>query len=337
MMRRMRLFAGFLFLAGLVVSASAAHADLTMKETTVIKGLPMVGDVTTHGTVMVSGDRQRQETSTEMSGMMARMMAGGGQESVEIVRLDKDLTWSLNTKEKTYTEVTFQQIRDLMQGMDAEMEDALDEYEDEDGDVELKIDVRKTGRKKQIAGYDTEEVVVTVEGDAEDEDTGEIVRSRWIVTMWMARDAKGLSEVEDFNKAMVGKMGFAADGADQFASLLSAYAGGLKAMTNAMDDIEGIPLETHMQIEVEGEESEDQTSAGIDIGDQGGVAGAIGKRLLGGRGRDTEPKAEGPTASAEGFRIVMHSTTVVTEVSTSAVPASMFEIPEGYRRADGPG
>jgi len=310
-MPRMRLLAGFICLAGSVISASMVHADLTMKETTVIKGLPMVGDVTAHSTVMVSGDRQRSETTTEMSGRLARMMAGGGQESVEIVRLDRELTWSLNPSEKTYTEMTFQQIRDLMQGMDAEMEDELDEFDDEAGGVDLKIDVRKTGEKRKIAGYDTEEVVVTVEGEAEDEDTGEMVRSRWIMTMWMAKDAQGLSEIEEFNRAMTGKMGFPADGADQFASLLSSYAGGLKAMTGAMEDIEGIPLESHMQIEVEGGESEDGAGARADSRGPGGGGGG-GRR-------------KGPWGA------------VVTEVSTGAVSASMFEVPDGYRKADLPG
>lgn len=335
-MSRMRLISGILVLAASVLSAQALRADVTMKQTTVIKGLPMVGDVTTHSTVQVSGDRQRQETRTDMSGMLGRMMAGGNQEAVQIVRLDKDLTWSLNPKEKTYTEMTFQQMRDLMKSMGMELEDGMDELEADGGDVDMKIDVRKTGKRKKVAGIDTEEVVITADGEAEDEETGEVVRSRWIMNLWMAGDEKGLKELEEFNKAMAGKMGFDAGSADQLSTLLSAYADGLKALTKEMEGVGGIPLETHMQIEVEGEEPEGGDGIGIDLGNQGGVAGAIGKRMLGAKKPEREPKAEKPRASAEGFRIVMQSTTVVTEVSTGGLAAGVFEVPEGYRRVDAP-
>jgi len=179
-----------------------------------------------------------------------------------------------------------------MQSMGMEMNEAMDDLDETGRDVEMNVDVRKTGRKKKVAGMDTEEVVITIDGVAEDEETGEVVRSRWIMALWMAKDAKNLSEVEDFNKSMVEKMGFSAGGADQFSSLLSGYADGLKALTKEMEGVEGIPLETHMQIEVEGEEPESKSDTGIDLGGEGGVAGAIGKRLLGGRGKDKEPKTE---------------------------------------------
>ncbi len=127
-----RVLIGLLILGGMVFSAPIGRADVTMKETTVIKGLPMVGDVTTHSTIQVAGEKQRRETRTEMSGTLGRMMAGGNQESVEIVRLDKELIWSVNPKDKSYTEMTFQQLREMMQGMGQGLED---EVAESDGDA----------------------------------------------------------------------------------------------------------------------------------------------------------------------------------------------------------
>lgn len=73
----------------------------------------------------------------------------------------------------------------------------------------------------------------------------------------------------------------------------------------------------------------------MDLGDQGGVAGAIGKKMFGGKKKEKkEEKPAKPRATAEGFHVVMHTVTVVDDISTSGVSAAAFEVPEGYKKVE---
>ncbi len=112
---------------------------------------------------------------------------------------------------------------------------------------------------------------------------------------------------------------------------------GLKELTKQMGEMEGVPLETHIQIEAEGEEIESEGGGGVDLGDQGGVAGAIGKKMFGGKKKDKEEKkSEKPKATAEGFHVVMHTVTSVEEISTGGVEGGSFDVPQGYKKVETP-
>ncbi len=102
--------------AGLLASA-AAHADVTMQEQMSLSGSGMMKMANMSGTTttVISGDRARTESDMTFESAMMRTFARGGGNHVEIVRLDQDKIYSLNTKKKTYTETTFAEQRAKMQ------------------------------------------------------------------------------------------------------------------------------------------------------------------------------------------------------------------------------
>src|ERR1700688_4613105 len=81
----------------------SAQADVTIQEQTTIHAFV----VKAHGTTtnQVSGDKQRSEVQFACDGVMS--MFCGHNKTVDIVRLDRDVTWDMEPKKKRYTETPF--------------------------------------------------------------------------------------------------------------------------------------------------------------------------------------------------------------------------------------
>src|ERR1700738_4542998 len=96
----------------------SAMADVTVQEQTTIHAFV----VKAHGTTthQVSGDKQRSEVQFACDGVMS--MFCGHTKTVDIVRLDRDVTWGLEPKKRRYTETPFptpEQQRALLQHQQA--------------------------------------------------------------------------------------------------------------------------------------------------------------------------------------------------------------------------
>jgi hypothetical protein len=86
-----------------LIQCAAALADVTIQEQTTIHAFI----VTAHGTTTnrIAGDKQRSETQFSCDGVMS--MFCGHNKTVDIVRLDRDVTWNMQPKKKQYTEIPF--------------------------------------------------------------------------------------------------------------------------------------------------------------------------------------------------------------------------------------
>ena len=96
----------------------SARADVTIQEQTTIHAFV----VKAHGTTtnQVSGDKQRSEVQFACDGVMS--MFCGHNKTVDIVRLDREVTWDMEPKKKRYTEKPFptpEQQRALLQHQQA--------------------------------------------------------------------------------------------------------------------------------------------------------------------------------------------------------------------------
>lgn len=82
----------------LIVAAPCARADVTMHEQTTFDFTILKA----HGTATNSttSDKQRRDLDLHCEGLWALLC--GNQESTEIVRLDRDLSWERHPKKKHY-------------------------------------------------------------------------------------------------------------------------------------------------------------------------------------------------------------------------------------------
>ncbi|MFZ5516092.1 MAG: DUF4412 domain-containing protein [Candidatus Zhuqueibacterota bacterium] len=95
-----------------------------------------------------------------------------------IFRFDKEVMWTVDTKKKTYTEMTFAQMEAMKNSMASSMQEQMKNMSDEQkqmmekmmgkkfksmmtGDpADLEIQVTKTGKSKTLLGYSCDEVLL---------------------------------------------------------------------------------------------------------------------------------------------------------------------------------
>lgn len=100
-----------------------------------------------------------------------------------IFRFDKELTWSVDHEDKSYTEMTFAQMQEGMDKMKSAMKESMKDMSPEErkmmekmmgksigkmfsGDEPgIEINVKRTGKKKTILGYDCELIYLNLNAE----------------------------------------------------------------------------------------------------------------------------------------------------------------------------
>ncbi len=160
-----------------------------------------------------------------------------------IVRLDKKMIYQIDPTEKTYSEMTFDeweaQMKKMSQKMDAQTEELQKKMESMPEEQrkmveqmmgnqmaakkgkDAKIDVKKTGETKKIAGLGCTKYTVTRDG-------------KEALALWATKDLKGFDtmrkDIQEFSSRMM---------ASDFQ--------GTKGLAEAMNKVDGFPMETDMQ------------------------------------------------------------------------------------------
>jgi hypothetical protein len=235
------------------------------------------------GTSAVKGNRKA--TLNDMTG--------------QIVDLSEEKVYDLDIKHKTYTVTTFDELRRRMR----EEEDRAKQEADKDQpgerqpekpakELEFDYDVKETGQKKQIAGYDTHEAVITVtvreKGKTLEEGGGMVMTTN----SWLGPEIPEMKELTDFDiryaKQLAGPEAVAQ--MQQLAVALATFPMMKNAITKMQQEgskLQGSPLETTTVFEsVKSKEQMAQTqqqqqSAGS------GLSGMLARKMM----KKEEPKA----------------------------------------------
>lgn len=342
--------------AGVLVSA-AAQADVTMQEQMSLSGAGMMKMANMSGTTttVISGDRARTESNMQFeSGLMRTFARGAGGAHVEIVRLDQDKIYSLNPAKKTYTETTFAEMRAKMQeAMEAmnkgqasqqQATSGVDESQCEWSDP--KSDVKRTGEKVLIAGFQAEHVTVTATQSCTDKKTGQVCDFGLALDQWVAPDFQASSEAQAYQRAYAEKLGLGTASSRDFAERAQSSFGRYKGLWGELGkrmaslNLKGYPVKSGFSLGVGGPQcqSTQQTQA------QGGpqspppsIGGALGGALGGMFGKKKQPEpaqqqAAPPPAMAGGLMPLMSMGTELVSISRDAVAAQTFEVPGDYKK-----
>lgn len=331
-------------LTALISTAGIMAADVTVRSTIESKG--MVGLMNMAGTqeVMVSGDMKKDATSLKMTNKVAKFLGGGKpQDKIEIIRVDKELFWDINVKDKKYTEKTFAEVK-------AEMEKALADAQKEKDEnlkkhpedtVQFKMDVKveKTGKTQQIIGYTAHETVVTVNAYGEDKESGEKGTFTIVFDLWVAKDVPGMEAMTAFDQAYAQKFGLSGQGQDAVNSALISYGIDPEEMYDKMGDLEGMPLMTVVTTSASGSatasaEGKDDKAKEEQVESSDNEESSTAAKALGGlfgkkKDKDKDKAKKGDSSETP---YLFKFTSTVTEVSTSAIAASEFEVPAGFKK-----
>jgi len=341
-------------------TVGVVRSDVTVQRLVKSGGFGGFGAFETTEKLMISGDKECTKGTTKFSGKFSSLMNKGAKEATSITRLDKELIWNLDPDKKTYTELTFEQMRKMMESMGSlggilnqAKADSLRKAMEK---LSSTVEVNKTGEKKTISGLECERVILTMRSEIKDT-IGNVTDTTWVKNdLWMAPIDKVSSELRNFDLKMAEKMGFAEGG--PMAGLLNQYADAMKKLQDKLKELNGYPLAstfsivttTHAQDKAKAEApvkdtTQQQTAQEEEtpITEQKGVKSALGGLFKKKAKEETKKKEEQKqkeeqekALAPQGPKIVVEVTTETQSISTSSVDASLFEIPAGYKKVEMP-
>jgi hypothetical protein len=345
-----------------------AFADVTLKERTVSTGLAGFGNGTTERTWVIAGDRSRSDDQYTYTGRL-KTFAGGGKPRMvtEIVRLDRELQWSLDPAKKEYTELTFAEMREAMaKGVaEAKAEAAKSENRSEDVQMTYKVDVQRTGKKDNINGFDAENYIVTVTATATDKKEGGSGSYTMKMDEWRSTQVPGQAEAIAFYRKYAEKMGLDPQ-MKQLSGLMAQYGDAFKQAAEKLKELKGYPVRStvtiqfgaqltpEQQAQMEKARAEDKQAraeekakkeakeddeAKADAAGQlsrGNLSGAVGGLLGRKLGKKAEQKAEAGASSQGSGSGTPGGLTIVTDVlSVTTGPAAVsFDVPSDFKKVE---
>ena len=337
-----------------VLASAAAHADVTMQEQMSLSGSGMMKMANMSGTTttVISGTRARTESNMRFESAMMRTFAGGAGDQVEIVQLDQDKIYSLNTKKKTYTETTFAEQRAKMQeAMDAmnkgqasqqQATSGVDESECEWS--EPKSEVKRSGEKALIGGFQAERVTVTATQSCRNKKNGQVCDFGIALDQWLAPGFEASSEAQKYQLAYAEKLGLGAASSRDFAERAQSMFGRYKGIWSELGtkmaelNLKGYAVKSSFGLGVGGPQCQSTQETQAQGGPQSppSIGGALGGALGGMfKKKQEQPQAAAapPPTMAGGLMPLMTMSTELVSISRDAVSPQSFEIPADYKKA----
>jgi hypothetical protein len=309
--------------------AAPALADMKTRDRTQIKLEGMLGRFA--GIFAGKVAKEGVESTTAVKG---NRKATINEATGKIIDLSEEKVYDLDMKKKTYTVTTFDELRRRMQEQ-AEKAKEQAQKEEPGGqqqqaqkptkEYEVDFDVKETGQKKHIAGYDTHEAIVTVtvrEKGKKLEESGGLVMTNDI---WLGPKIPQLKENADFEirywKQLQGPQIASDMSAEQMATVMAMFpliAKASERMAKDGDKLAGTPLDTTTTVEAV--KSPDQMAQAQQQSTQstgGGIGGMLAKKMI----KKDEPKQRSTVFTTH------HE---VLEVATSVSPSDLA-IPADFK------
>ncbi|MGA7825740.1 MAG: hypothetical protein WCA14_16255, partial [Steroidobacteraceae bacterium] len=259
-MRNLTRFAALALAAAAVAwaAAPAARADVVIQQQTTFD----VAFIKAHGTSTqsTSPDKQRNDSALQCEGFMS--MLCGNTQSADIVRLDKDLRWTLDLKKQEYREAPFptaaqrqaaeQKAREMM----AKMHQCPATHTNTAAGPDTSKcqmsppvwDVKTTDTHQSLIGHDSRLTRVSLTQSCRNQDTGDTCDMTIALDTWLTQDQiDGLDQTRAFGVAYRHKLGL--DDAndlvqDRMRAFLAPYADSLKQLGSKTAGLQGYPLKT---------------------------------------------------------------------------------------------
>jgi hypothetical protein len=346
-MTRSRVALAFALAAALSASSTRLLADVRADQKSLVKFEGMLGRI-----VNIFGGKSAREgvkTSVAVKGDRKSSLTDA---SGQIVDLKEEKIYEVDVKKKSYKVTTFAELRQQMEAARKKAEEearkaqasgsgggnAAPEKKDPNAkEVEVDFNIKDTGEKKTINGFDTHQVVMTItvreKGKTLEQSGGLMLTS----DIWLTKEIAAMKEIADFDlryaKALAGPM-VEGVSADQMAQAMAMYPGLKDAMVRMSAEnvkLTGTPILTTVTVDAvksaEQMAAEASNSSSSSSTQQSSSPTSIGGLLGGfGKGRGQQQKKEEPSARATFMTITNETTKVTTDVAAGDV-----DIPAGYK------
>jgi len=313
-------------------SASPAWADVKTRERTHVSLGGMLGKI-----FNMFGGKAAKEGIVSSTAVKGNRKITMNDSTGQIIDLGEEKVYDFDVKKKTYEVTTFEQLRQRMREAQEKAQKQASEQQGKEEkqpekaqpqkEYEVDFNVKETGQKKQLAGYDTHEVIMTVtvrEKGKTLEDGGGLVMN---VDSWLGPQIPALKEVAEFDlkywRQLQGPdaMGMSPE---QMATVIAMYPAFKQAADRLQKEspkLQGTPLATTTTVEgVKSKEEAAQQTSESAPKSVGGLGGMLARKMA--------KKDENANATRATIFTAEHE---VQEVQTS-VASSDLEIPAGFKQ-----
>ena len=323
---------------------AAPSADVRKDEKTHVEFGGALGTV-----VNIFGGKAAREGVTSSVAVKGDRKATLNDSTGQIVDLAEEKVYDLDLKKKTYKVTTFDELRRRMEEARKKAEENARKADtsapketktskEKPPEMQIDIDVKDTGMKKVVNGFDTHQVVMTATAHEKGktiEQNGGLVMT---TDMWLTPKIAAMKEVADFDLRYAQKLyGSMLTGvsAEQMATAMALYpmmkdvVGKVNVEGAKMD---GTAILTTLTMEgvksaeqLAQEQKQNQNQDDSKISPSGGIGGALGGLAR----RAARKKVEGdPKSSAT----ILTSTIEILKVATTVTPADVA-LPTGFKES----
>jgi hypothetical protein len=336
-----RAFSSFCAIALFLSTSAACFADLQYTEQSKITGGVAVGAMKFVG-VFSKDARQATNgmTSTiSFKGNKMRRESSNGQ--AEIYDLDGKRIINMDLKHKTYSVVTFDEMRAQIE--EGKRKAAEEQAKKKGGNSQVKITpkiaITPGSGSRQMLNYTAKEMKTRVDMEMQGQDEKGANQSG---NMWVNSDAyiapvKGYEEMKKFYMKMAKELDW----------LPGAMFGGNTQISQPMVEyrksaaaLNGMPLLSYVSVGMgPNPGTTGQAAAQANPSPEKKEGNAISKGLggmLGGFGKKNknDSAAQNTSASGQPSSSLMDMTSEVTSISNSSVDASLFEVPTDFKQIE---
>ena len=331
-------------MAGIMaVAALQLPADFTYRETTTITGGAMLSMMKVVGVF----SKQAREPVQSTVSVKGDRMVHRSQQRATVIDLAAQTVTTIDMQRKTYTVMTFEEYRRMMEQMSQKMHQS----QDQGGKMEFKVSATEPGNTKEIAGYQTKEMVLRMEMQATDQKSGQQGSMVISSDIWLAPSVAGYQEVRAFYTRMGEKLAFN-PGGGMFASSPEASKN-MGELYKEIGKLDGIPVLQTISMGGMGQPGSGDASAQPGSGGQqqqqqqpaarpslgGALGGALGGKFGLGRKKQQDDQASTGQQSQQqqgggNPGSLMEATTEMSGFSSDPVDESNFAVPAGFKRVE---
>ncbi len=293
----------------LLVLANSASADVMIKSKATMGQMLGIGSSESETSVYIKADKNRTETTTSFKSQMLQMSKQDmTSRSTEIFRLDKEVKWELEHKDKSYREVFLKSLKPSIGDYKGQESSPDDEAEDYTWTVT--VDISENG--EVVNGFKSNKAVVNAIGVNKED-----VSDSMFVTlkMWRSEELPHIDEIEAFHKKFSEITGIDEDVSSmKMEEYSSGFGKEFEESAKKIEEMKGYQVKTEMVV---------QKSASGEAGDEESDVSGMMKGLMGmGKGKEGDSDSERIT--------IISITDEITSVDASEIDNKMFEVPEGY-------
>lgn len=367
-MSRRLLCAVVLFVVALPAALYAS--DYTYQQTTQVTGGSLLHMMKTAG-AFSSQARHIGDPVVSTIYLKDNRLAKVSPDNIQIIDLDKETITQIDMQKKTYTVMTFAQIKQAMENARAQTQQQAGKQQQraqnpDAQNVKMSFDVkvRNTGIQKEISGLQSSESILTLMMNATDTQTQQSGNMAITNDMWMVPSIPGYEQIRDFYKRFAEKMSDSSVGLGyDFSKMLSqnpAAGQALNDMAGEMQKLQGVPILQVMRMGTTANgqplpaasEAPLPADSGPAVPSAGqaaksGMASMISSRLGGfggfGRNKNNPPPDQNANQNTAGSSqaqpanaVLMETQITTSNFSSAPVDPSHFEIPKGYTQVQPP-